>query len=633
MLKETEEHLYGDQEKPQISEEQTTFSSTKSAHEWEEVSLPRMEVRRELPITDVLRAPKKGMSGLKKILLWVFVIAVFFGGVAAYFVNLFSTRALSVEMQLPERVSAGKPFDIDFVYTNGTRTVLKDARISLELPEGVFFADDSQRTRTQLAKPIGDLGVGGSGSVAFSVVALGTPNTVKEFKMIFDYQLSGLRGRFDKKFGDQTTIGDPALQVDIVLPNKVQSGEQFNFEIHYTNNLDASLENAWVKMETPLGFSLKFSRPELTSANFWKLGTIKARESGVIFVSGVSSGQGGGVLRFNVIGGVTLKNNDIDIVKKETQSVIAASPFALAIVPEGQDLSVVKPGDALRYKIVYKNVSGTALNDVIIRARLVGSMFDVSRTRSNEGFVDPRDHTVTWTAAKTPALKVLNINEEGSVNFDATVLREYPITSLGDKNFVLRVEAEVDSLSVPAFLQVQKSLGQASYESKVSGTIQVDALAFFRDAQSGIVNKGPFPPKINEPTNYTIHWRIKSYGGDVSNIEVRSVLPPNASFTGKLAGNYGTNPPEFNERTKEMVWKVPRLAANTGVISAPLEAVFQITMTPTLFNKGSAAKLLDRTTVAGRDDFTGSQLSHSDQELTTTLADDTTVGQGSGIVE
>ncbi|MBI5421341.1 MAG: hypothetical protein HZA35_03490 [Parcubacteria group bacterium] len=632
MLNDTEKNLYGDPNASRAPQAPTSFEVKDTSHAWAETQKTHIEATETPSFSSTIQIKTTHVGRAKKIALWVFVVAILGGGVAAFLVNYFSTKALAVEVQIPERVSAGKPFDVDFVYTNGTRTILQDARVSIELPDGVFLVDDPGRTKLQLTKTVGDLGVGSSGDVAFSVIALGEQGSVKEFKLVLNYKLNGLRSRYEKELNKQTAIGEPALQVDLVLPNKVQSDEQFNFEIHYTNTLDTPLEDAWIKMESPLGFSIKLSKPELASTNFWKLGTLQPNETGLIFISGVVTGQGRDVFRFTTTGGVTLKKQDIAIARKEGQTSVVETPFALVVTPEGSQGAIIKPGDSVQYKIAYKNSSGSPLNDVIIKATLVGSIIQIDKI-SSEGFIDPRDNTITWTAAQVPALKVLGVNEEGSVRFSVPTPREYPIRSSQDKNFTIKVGAEINSLSIPAYLQTQKSLGKASYETKVSGNIEVETSAFFRDAKSGMINRGPFPPRANEPTNYTIHWKIKNYAVNSNTIVVRSTLPPNAVFTGKISGNYGVNAPEYNSRTQEIVWKIPHVDANQGIISPSYEAIFQVTMTPTIFNKGSEAKLLERTVIEADDEFTGVHLSNVGKELTTLLPDDKTIGQREGIVQ
>jgi len=632
MIEDAEKNLYEDHEKSNTPIAPTSFEVRDETHVWEKTPKTHIEIRESPSVSDAMRVKTTRVSTAKKVTLWIFITAILGGGIAAFLVNYFSTRALAVEVQIPERVPAGKPFDIDFVYTNDTRSILKDTRVSIELPNGVFFTDDPKRTKLQLTKTIGDIDVKDSGNVVFSVVALGEQSSLKEFKLVLNYKLSGLRSRFEKELRAQTVIGEPALNVDLVLPNKIQSGEPFNFEIHYTNTLDTPLQDAWIRLESPLGFSIKFSKPEPTSANFWKLGTLDPNKSGLIFLSGTAVGQGRDVFRFTTTGGVMLKNQEVVIGKKENQSAIAETPFALVITPENSQDAVVKPGNSIRYKISYKNVSGGALNDVIIRAKLTGKMYEIDKI-SGQGFVDPTTNTIVWTAAQIPELKVLGVNEEGLINFGVLVAREYPIQSLQDKNFTLKVDAEIDSLSIPAYLQTQKSLGTSSYESKVSGNIEIETSAFFRDANSGMINRGPFPPRANEPTNYTIHWKVKDYAVDAKNVVVRSTLPQNAIFTGKLSGNYGTSAPEYNDRTKEMIWKIPRITANQGIISPAYEAIFQITMTPTIFNRGSEAKLLERTTIEAKDEFTEANLSNTGKELTTLLQDDKTVESRQGIVQ
>ncbi|MDE1970695.1 MAG: hypothetical protein KGI50_03940 [Patescibacteria group bacterium] len=630
MLKDTEEHLYGreDQTSPQ---KPTTLPTKEAPHTWEQIDTTRIESSHTMP-TQSAPTPKRRTGALKKIVLWIFVLAVIGGGVATYLANFFSTRALAVHMMIPDNVPAGKPFTIDFIYNNNTHVALRNAQVSLDLPGGVFFADDPNRTRIEQIITLGDISAKKTGDVSFSVIALGEQNSIKEFKTTLDYGLDGLRNRFEKQTLAQATIGEPALNVDLVLPSKIQAGGQFNFEIHYQNTLDTPLENAWVKMDSPLGFSATLTRPVFTATNFWKLGEIKPQESGTIFVSGSSMGQGGDVMRFGITGGITLKNVDINIARKEEQTVIAQAPFMLAVAPEIPAGDPVKPGDSLRYKLTYKNTSGITLNDVIIRAALTGSMFQLDNV-STDGFFDPNTRTITWTAAQIPSLKTLNPNDEGSIEFGVSVARDYPITSANDKNLTLRVDAQIDSPSIPANLQVQQSAGKAYTESKIEGSIMIEPAAFFRDAASGFVNSGPFPPRVDTATNYTIHWNIKNYAVDSSNVEVRSTLPQNAIFTGKVTGNYGPHAPQYNSRTHEIVWDIPFVEANSGVVAPSYNAIFQVAMTPTIFNKGSSALLLDRTTITATDTFTNASLSNVGKELTTLLPDDTTVGANEGVVQ
>ena len=63
-----------------------------------------------------------------------------------------------------------------------------------------------------------------------------------------------------------------------------------------------------------------------------------------------------------------------------------------------------------------------------------------------------------------------------------------------------------------------QTVGLADLETKVAGLVKIESKAYFRDADSGIANSGPWPPKANQATQYTVHWRITNYATDISRV-------------------------------------------------------------------------------------------------------------------
>jgi len=80
--------------------------------------------------------------------------------------------------------------------------------------------------------------------------------------------------------------------------------------------------------------------------------------------------------------------------------------------------------------------------------------------------------------------------------------------------------------------------------------------------------------------------------------------------------------------SRELVWEIERLDPGLGALSDPLLASFQITLTPTLTQKGKVAELISEVTMSGRDQWTGQLLFARDDSIDTTLPDDLTVKEG-----
>ncbi|RMD62998.1 hypothetical protein D6833_06165, partial [Candidatus Parcubacteria bacterium] len=144
------------------------------------------------------------------------------------------------------------------------------------------------------------------------------------------------------------------------------------------------------------------------------------------------------------------------------------------------------------------------------------------------------------------------------------------------------------------------------------------------DAKSGIINEGNYPPQVNHTTQYTIHWKVYATATDVSNVLVAAFLQSGAQWTGKVKSNINTVP-QYDPHSGQVTWAIGRVPANTGIVTKPIEAIFQISHTPSVVDVDKDVKILTATRIEGKDDFTGIMLSNEDKMLTTNLVDDPTV--------
>ena len=83
-------------------------------------------------------------------------------------------------------------------------------------------------------------------------------------------------------------------------------------------------------------------------------------------------------------------------------------------------------------------------------------------------------------------------------------------------------------------------------------------------------------------------------------------------------------PPAFAEIT----WEIGKVKPGIGTLEDPLIAVFQISFTPEIVQRGEIAALINEVRVSAKDQWTGLLLSVSDETIDTTLPDDPTVKSG-----
>lgn len=149
--------------------------------------------------------------------------------------------------------------------------------------------------------------------------------------------------------------------------------------------------------------------------------------------------------------------------------------------------------------------------------------------------------------------------------------------------------------------------------------------AYWRDASAGFLNTGPYPPRVNLPTQYTVHWKLINYSTDVSNLVVSAYLQSGARFTGKVKSN-GLSSPIYDANSGLVSWNLGSVPATKGAISTPLEGVFQIEVTPAINQVNQNMAILSESKAEGTDLFTSLPIIARSLQLDSSLPFDKSVG-------
>ncbi len=164
-------------------------------------------------------------------------------------------------------------------------------------------------------------------------------------------------------------------------------------------------------------------------------------------------------------------------------------------------------------------------------------------------------------------------------------------------------------------------MGIGEITTKMRGALGFIATGLYRDAESGIVNLGELPPRVGQKTQFTIHWILKNTATDVTNINLKTFLGPNTRYTGIYKSSTGVAP-LYNDRTQEFSWAVQSMVATKGIISAPVELIFQVELTPALDQVGDYPQLVGPVSGAYTDAFTNETRELRDEQITVLLPDD-----------
>ncbi|OGZ53225.1 MAG: hypothetical protein A3B25_02665 [Candidatus Ryanbacteria bacterium RIFCSPLOWO2_01_FULL_48_26] len=563
------------------------------------------------------------------IIIGLIFVALIAGGFSLYTFFIHpsapeNNSKISLEFLKPNQILIGEPFAVSVSISNYSDTVLKNAKLSLFLPDGIYFVgqSDGQRVSEQV---VGDIGPGSINQQTFNLLALSGDATRRlEAKLVYSFSQTSAAQYESPAFLD-LLINQPAVSINLGIPQSVFNGQDFEIKVSYSNNTTHDFKDVHLALDYPPIFRFKQSTvsPEGAGNNSWQLGNVSAGSAGTISITGNVVGPEGSF--FDVGASLTsLISGRTYTVSKQTANVsISQSPLSLSLVANNSSDYVSHLNDTVQYTIEYKNNSDIAMQNVKIQAKLVGELFDLSGIRSDGNF-NSLNNTITWFPATNRQLLTVPSKQGGSVGFVIPIKSAFPIRLLSDKNYILKVQAQVESPTVPPNITADKTVSVAGIESKVAGKLDFVSEALWRDAASGILNGGSYPPRVNQPTQFTVHWRVVNYATDAANFHVSAYLQSGARFTGVTKSTTDTQP-TYNPNSGLVTWDIPFIPATKGFISPPPEAMFQIEVIPSSNQVGSNVVFLGETSIEWTDSFVGQANQATARELDTSVPADTTV--------
>ncbi len=565
------------------------------------------------------------------VVIFIVLVVALLGLTAYFFFKGGGGRDINLEFGETGEISGGKPFNVDLTFSNNKNEVLKNARLSLALPDGVSFIGESEGQRVK-EKFLGDIGPGSLSKESFNLIATQIGDEMRTLKAKLVYSVAPDTSiSYEIQSENDFRVSRSSIELVITAPDKVSSGENFQFKVGYKNNSGEDLKNLSLKIDYPPVFKFSKSSADPDQGNnVWKVPSLPKGTEGEVDVNGSAVGPMGSSFDIHASLNTDLSGENYLVSEQKVTVPIKEAPLSLSVLVNQSSDYVARLDDKLKYSLVYKNNTSISLQNVTIKAMLVGEMFDFNSFHSDGSF-NAGERIVYWNSDNLPALANLAPGGEGQVEFDIGVLGNFSIRRLSDKNYTLKLNGEISSPTKSDANQIFVSV--ANIETKVAGKIQIEAKAYFRDAASGILNSGNFPPQVNQLTQYTVHWIVRNFATDVSSSEVSAVLPAGAQWAGKVKTSQNISDPTFDSVSNKVIWKIDKIMATKGVIGDPIETVFQIGLIPSSGQVGQVADILGATVIKANDEFTGVTLNGGDDKVDTNLPDDSTVASSPKTVQ
>lgn len=530
---------------------------------------------------------------------------------------------VNIEIKLPDKILSGEIFDAEVVIQNKSDRSISRARLYLNLPDGVYFAEDDTNKRMAQVE-IGDISQFDIFKQNFKLISFSKELTVKTIEAKLTYKLNDSNILFENNSYIDLNISQSALNLLISAPEKIYNAQNFKIVIKYENNSNYDFNDLLLKIDYPPPFKFINANPNpAIDNNIWKINQIKKNSSGSIELIGQLIGQEG--QNANLVVSV-LKNileNNYTLASQNYILTIVPANLALDIILNNDSYYVAKIGENLNYVFRYKNNSNTVMENIILTAKLESPLFDFTRIETTAHF-DSLNNVFIWNAVNNPQFKALSPGESGQVSLKIKLKDQFQIQNNNDKNFILKAYAKIESPTVPVGVSSNRTISSIDYENKVNSFTIFEVFGLYRDAAWQMLNKGPYPPRVNQSTQYSIHFKIRNYANDISNVKISAVLQPGTKFTGLYKSNIDIKL-NYNPDSGFISIDIPKIAANSGILTNPPEIVLQVENIPSANQVNQNIVLISDIKLEAVDDFTDAFLNYSASPIATDLPNDSTI--------
>jgi len=554
----------------------------------------------------------------------------------------------------------------------------------------------STREPTVISWKLGDLPAGEFGKVRLFGRIIGRKYTEYEFASKISYTPENFNYEFEsleKLSKIKLKITSVPFEIYVKSPKSATVGDEISYSVEYKNIGKHNFKNIRIKAKFSEGFLQTFSQPEADEKKdnhlIWNIGSLNSNSKGKLTIKGKVQNNKDKKIKMEVsLYVLDSYNNFVKHTSKTVSVGVQEIPIVLSQTINSFDTYSANKGEELEYRIRFKNVSDKEIRGLVINSEIKGNI-DFNTLQVSNGSYDNR-YKITWSAFNVPTLAVLSPKEEDEVTFKIRVKDQIEINDADDKNFLIKNKATISKFDFDSdSSEFEKKIASNTSTVKINAFLFVRAKGYFND-DGRIANKGAIPPQVGKETFYTVHWNLGNLFNSSRDITVVSILPEWSKWTGNYIkpngeislgdSSNGTFDPDeeadnenkviaeglddakdnnnetnldkdnqltteqipvekkaeeefyYNVKTREIVWKIPRLEANTGTVYPPREVVFQISVMPESVDIGDVLKIMDKVEVSGYDEFTGEKITNIENELTTELPDDNSIRIEEGVV-
>ncbi len=553
-----------------------------------------------------------------------FVIALvvsgllFFGGN-----NTISTKNVDVAVNGPTEIGAGATLPLNIVITNRNAVPMELADLVVEFPPGTRSDTDVSVNLPRTRQSIGTIQPGESINRTIRAVMFAAAGSDVVVKVSVEYRIASSNAVFVSDATYTAKINQAPASITVDALKEAVSGQDVTFKVSVTSNSPLPLKDMLLLATYPPGFTFTSASPvPVAGSAAWGLGDIEPGGTRSISVTGHFVGEDGDQKVMQFSAGNKQSGTDAAIaapLAATDMTLTVTKPFvsvALALGGEVTAEHTVQRGDDIRGDIRWTNNLPVAVQNLEIELSFKGQILDRTTVSPQRGFFRSVDQTALWNTETDPRLSTIGPGESGVASFSFKTLPQSQGTF---RNPALDLTVTVRA----------RRLSESNVPDTVSSSataqvlVSTDLSLLSSLSRSGpFTNTGPVPPKADTETTYTVSWTAANTANAVADASASAVLPTYVRW--KNAVSPDGSGITFNPVGGIVTWDIGDIAAG-----ASKTVMFQVAITPSVSQVGSAPTVVGDERVYGFDRFTRGKIENTTPSLTTASA---SVSQGSGTV-
>jgi hypothetical protein len=554
-----------------------------------------------------------GFFARNKLFVGIFLVALVVITVFAVFAFRKSPVAaqpkVTLELSAPAEVPSSTEAVVRATITNNDSHALSGGELELVYPTGVVFVSSNPQpdnlSGTSFKVPA--LPPGANIAIFAKLRFEGGVGESRKFVGHLKYSVSGISAEFSRDAESTSRLVAAGVSIDVQGPASVTNSQLVTYTLHYANQSTQTFDRVRVKLAMPQGFQFAQSSPSpVQGTDTWDVGQLVPNASGDITVNGTfSSATPGASIPFSVQLLVPDKNGGYYTqAEGKFATTIQNQPLVISQALSSGDADhtlVAAPGSTLQYRISYQNNATTAARGVRIVFSVDSSTADLSSLQAEGAVIS--GNTVTWSAASSPDLEVLNPNESGNVSVSVRI-KDPPVKDRTiNPDLVTNVKIKADEYDT--FLPGNK------LQIKLSTHFGIEGTPTYLDGQK--------PPRVGQATRYTVTVALKSSTSDVADSVVTMyVATGGASFDKTSVSASEADAVTYDPSTGKVTWRVGTLRAHTGDFTPARSLQFALRVVPSSSQVSRPITLVKNVQFSGKDVNTTQTVSGKIDEITST---------------